>query len=149
MAYQAKRKELYTEEFQLTEADGSVVHTLQVKLDTDSVVKSLSEKHVALVRAYQDVQSVKAANSAEEKAKGIEILGRAVVDILGAVFGPDDTQVIVDFYDNRYIEMCQEVVPFITGVVIPNVRKMAQDNRKQIMNSYNRKQRRFLARNKK
>lgn len=58
MAYQAKRKKIYEEEFQLTEADGTVVHTLHVSLDTDSMVKKLSEKQLALVHALNEVRGV-------------------------------------------------------------------------------------------
>jgi len=32
MAYQAKRKQLYTEDFELTEENGTVVHRLHVEL---------------------------------------------------------------------------------------------------------------------
>lgn len=146
MAYQAKRKKSYEEEFQLTEADGTVVHTLHVALDADSMVKKLNVKHIALVHALQDVQNIKKTDSQEELSEGLEVLGRAVVDILEAVFGAADTKTIVEFYDGRYIEMCQEVVPFITGVVIPEVRKISQDNKKAVLSQYNRKQRRALSR---
>ena len=140
MAYQAKRKKIFEEEFQLVEEDGAVVHTLKVSLDADSMVKKLSEKQVALMQALKNVQNVK------ESEDGLEVLGNTVVDILEAVFGKEDTNTILEFYDNKYIEMCQEVMPFITDVVIPEVRKIAQANKKQILSKYNRKQRRALKR---
>ncbi len=142
MAYQAKRKASYQEEFQLVEADGTVVHTLHVALDADSVVRRLGEKHLALVHALHSVQSIQKDNSPEELTKGLDVLGGAVVDLLEAVFGEADTKTIVDFYDNRYVEMCQEVVPFITEVVIPQVRKISQENKKSVLHQYNRKARR-------
>lgn len=146
MSYQVKRKNVYQEILELTEEDGTVVHTLQVSLDADSAVKNLSEKHIALVRALQDVQNVKQASSEEEKAKGLDTLGNAVTDLFEAVFGPEDTKIIIDFYQNRYIEMCQEVAPFITDVVIPEIRKIAKQNKKQILSGYSRRRRRFLGR---
>lgn len=139
MAYQAKRKKEYAEEFQLVDDDGSVVKTIQVKLDADSVVRNLSEKHVALVRALEDVRSVSASNEPEDKARGLEVLGGAVTDMLEAVFGEEDAKAIVDFYEGRYIEMCSEVVPFITGVVIPGIRKIAKDNKAAVLSGYGRK----------
>lgn len=141
MAYQAKRRKQYEEEFQLIEENGTVVHTLKVSLDADSVVRKLSEKHVALVQALQNVQKAKI-----EPEKGLEALGNAVVDLFDAVFGEEDTKTILEFYDNRYVEMCQEVAPFITGVVIPQIRKIADANKKQVLSQYNRKQRRTLKR---
>ncbi len=140
MAYQAKRKKQYEEEFQLVEENGIVAHTLKVSLDADNMVRKLSEKHTALVRALQDVQNVK------DPEKGLEVLGNAVTDMFEAVFGTEDTKTILEFYNNRYVEMCQEVVPFITTIVIPEVRKIAKANKKNILSQYNRKQRRFLQR---
>lgn len=140
MAYQAKRRKQYEEEFQLVEENGTVARTLKVSLDADSMVRKLSEKHTALVRALQDVQNVK------DPEKGLEVLGNAVTDMFEAVFGAENTKTILEFYDNRYVEMCQEVVPFIATIVIPEVRNIAKVNKKEILSQYNRKQRRFLQR---
>lgn len=139
MAYQAKRRKTYEEDFQLVDEHGKVVRTLKVSLDADSMVGKLSKKHVALVRTLKDVQNVQDDNA-------LSVLGNAVVEILEAVFGKEDAKTILEFYDNKYVEMCQEVMPFITGVVIPEVRKIAQANKKQVLSQYNRKQRRALKR---
>lgn len=143
MAYQAKRKKLYTEDFELTEEDGVVVHTLHVALDPDSMVKKLSEKHMALVKALQNMNGVDTENA---PGAALETLGNTVTDIMEAVFGPEDARIIVDFYEGRYMEMCREVMPFVTNVVIPEVRRMAQENKKAIAAGYNRKQRRLFGR---
>lgn len=137
MAYQAKRKKLYTEDFELTEEDGRVVYTLHVSLDPDSMAVRLSEKHAALVRALQDVSQAK-----ENSDGALEKIGNAVTDILEAVFGKQDAKTVIDFYQGRYIEMCKEVIPFVTDVVVPQVRNLARENKQSIISSYNRKQRR-------
>lgn len=142
MAYQAKRRKIYEEDFQLLDEQGKVVHTLKVSLDADSMVAKLSEKHIALVNALKSVQNVNNATS----DNALTVLGNTVIDILEAVFGKEDAKTILDFYENKYVEMCQEVMPFVTGVVIPEVRKIAQENKKQVLTQYNRKQRRALKR---
>ena len=139
MAYQAKRKKLYTEDFELTEEDGRVIHTLHVSLDPDSMAVKLSEKHAALVRALQDINQMK-----EENTGALEKIGNAVTDILEAVFGQEDAETIIDFYQGRYIEMCKEVIPFVTDVVVPQVRSLARENKQSIIAGYNRKQRRLF-----
>ena len=117
MAYQAKRKQLYTEDFELTEENGTVVHRLHVELDPDSMAVRLSEKHMDLVRALDDVKRCNGNTTTED---GLEVVGRAVTDILEAVF--------------------------VTGVVIPEIRKIAQENKKTIAAGYNRKQRSMFGR---
>lgn len=140
MAYQAKRKKLYTEDFELAEEDGRVVHTLHVSLDPDSMARKLSEKHAALVRALQDINRISAGQSEE----ALEKVGNAVTDILEAVFGPEDAKTVIEFYHGRYIELCGAVIPFVTDVVVPQVRKLAQENKQAIAAGYNRKQRRLF-----
>ena len=78
MAYQAKRKKLYTEDFELTEEDGTVVHTLHVALDPDNMAKKLSEKHTALVKALQEVQGI---NAQKDPGAALETVGNSVTDI--------------------------------------------------------------------
>ena len=85
------------------------------------------------------MQEVREASTEEEKANGIAVLGAAVVDLFEAVFGKEDTKTILDFYENRYVEMCQEVVPFITQIVIPEVRKIAKQNKKAALAGYSRR----------
>lgn len=133
MAYQARRKKIYTEDFLLTEEDGTVVKTLHVSLDADSMVKKLSEKQIELINAMRCVQGA----SADEN--GLEVLGNTVISMLEAVFGAEDAKTILDFYNNRYIELCQEVVPFITDIVIPEVRKIARQNKKALLAKYDRR----------
>jgi hypothetical protein len=139
MAYQAKRKKLYTEDFELVEESGKVIHTLHVSLDPDSIAVRLSEKHAALVRALSDINQAK-----EESAGALEKIGNAVTDILEAVFGQEDAKTIIVFYQERYIEMCREVIPFVTDVVVPQVRNLARENKQSIISGYNRKQRRVF-----
>lgn len=136
MAYQAKRRPLYTEVFELVDKYGSTAHTLHVSLDADTVVRKLSEKHAALVSVMQDIQQLSG-----DTQNQLVILGNAVTDIMEAVFGSEDTKIILDFYDSRYVEMCQEVIPFVTTVAIPKIREMAQANKKEIAAGYSRNRR--------
>lgn len=136
MAYKAKRQDRVIEDLELCNADGTVVKTIHVELDADNMVRKLSEKHVALINALKNVQEIKDARTEVEKAR---VLGAAVVDLFEAVFGREDAECILDFYGNRYVEMCQEVVPFITQIVIPEVRKIAKQNKKAVLAGYSRR----------
>lgn len=150
MAYQAKRKQQYTEEFQLVNEYGAVAHTLYVCLDAETMVKQLSEKHIALIKVAKEAQSMIAIGVDESNAKdALELYGKAIVNLIEGCFGAQDSSIILEFYDNRYMEMYEEVVPFITQTVIPELRKIASNNKKNVLANYNRKQRRgFMRRNK-
>lgn len=141
MAYQAKRKKLYREEFQLVDENGTIAKRFFVELDPDVVAPELSKKHLSFIRASEKAKKIDVNESPEE---ALELVGSITTDILQVVFGTENAQYIVDFYQGRYIEMVREVLPFVFQVVIPELRKMAQENRAAIVASYNRKQRRLF-----
>ena len=135
MAYQARRKKLYEEEFELLDENDVVVHKLHVELDPDAMAKKLSVKHLALTNALQNIHGIEVDKTPVD---AVEAVDSAVKDILEAVFGPDDAKTIEDFYGGKVIMMTREVLPFVTDVVIPEVRKMAKQNRKTVAAGYGR-----------
>lgn len=137
MAYQAKRNKVFKEEFQLVDENGKIVKTIFVELDPSAVAQNLSRKYIDLQKALA------AVNKAEHnKERMYETVGNAMKDILETVFGEDDTKTIIEFYDERYIEMCKEVLPFVSEIVVPQVRKLAQENRTNVIAGYNRREKR-------
>ncbi|MFI3172420.1 MAG: hypothetical protein R3Y58_08670 [Eubacteriales bacterium] len=151
MAYQAKRVTGLTKEFELVNQDGSVAHRFAVKLDGDNMLRKISQKHMALIHAQIAVQKVqkdialaKQEGSAIAAKESLEVVGRALVDLIEACFGKEDADTIIEFYENQYLEMCEEVIPFIVNVVIPAVRDLNANKRKGVLATYNRKQRRSL-----
>ncbi|MBU9739326.1 hypothetical protein [Diplocloster agilis] len=145
MAYQAKRRKRYEEDFELCDEEGKVVKTLHVSLDVDDVIGKIYRKYADLTKVLAETSEMKRKSESGEIVENcIERLGNAVVNLFEAVFGPEDAGEIVSFYDNRYAEMCKEVVPFITQVVVPRCSDIKKENQKSILQGYNRKQRRHM-----
>ena len=106
----------------------------------------INRKYTALIRALSDVQEIKRKEASNEQlSDAVEMLGRAEIDMFEAVFGADGTETIQQFYKDHYIEMAKEVIPFITGVVIPRLTEIKAENKKALVSQYNRakKRRRF------
>ena len=146
MAYQAKRNKRFEEDFELVDENGVVQHTLKVSLDVDDMVAKINRKYTALVKALSDVQEIKRKEASNEQlSDAVEMLGRAEINMFEAVFGAEGTEVIQQFYKDHYIEMAKEVIPFITGVVIPRLTEIKAENKKVLVSQYNRakKRRRF------
>lgn len=142
MSYQAKRNKSFQEILELIDENGKIIHSIPVILDADVVAKQLSEKYIALVQAQKNLAAIQTDVKSEEAGIAMETIGNGVVDLFQAVFGAEDTKTIIEFYESRYIEMCRQVIPFIVQVVIPKVREMAQESRNQVIQGYNRKQKR-------
>lgn len=146
MAYQAKRSKKVIEDFELVNESGQVEHTLHVSLDAGSMVEKIRCKYVGLLRAQKKCADIHPGEDDPEKVQSAYTeLGMAVVAIIESVFGTEDGNVIFAFYENNYVEMAAEVIPFISGVVLPKLNEIASENKRQILSRYNRKQRRNLA----
>lgn len=149
MAYQAHIKSKYTQEFELVNEEGIVEHKILVALDPGSCIEKMNKKYIDLLKADKEVNKMKLPDASlnhEELLNAYQKLGIAVVDLIEAVFGTEDTKTILEFYRNDYAAMSAEVIPFITTVVLPDLRKITQDNKRDILSKYNRKQRRSIKR---
>ena len=149
MAYQAKRKSEYTQDFELVDESGRVVHSMKVAIDPGSMVEKLSREHVELLRVKKEVDKLQTNHVAhKELIAAYETLGDAVIAMIKSVFGEEDTKVILEFYRNRYNDIIAEVMPFIIDVVLPDIRRISQENKREILQKYNRKQKRTLLKGK-
>lgn len=147
MAYQTKRSKKYVEDFELIDAEGNIKHTLHISLDADDMTVKINRKYVALTRALSETTEAKRKVETAEDLQGVfETLGNAMVDLLQAVFGEENAKILLDFYEDSYIEMSREVLPFISNVVIPRMIEIRKDNQKALLGKYNRKQKKFFLR---
>ncbi len=147
MPYQAKRSKKYIEEFELVDENGEIAHHMEVKLDAAELIKNIHGKYLNLVKALGKIQKYSTeALTHEETTDAMEILGQAMVDMLQVVFGKENADIIVRFYEGRYVEMAQEVFPFFTDVVVPRCDEIIKAQREQIKSKYNRKRRRLFGR---
>ena len=139
MAYQARRNKRYEEDFELVDENGVVQHTLHVSLDADDMVAKINRKYVALTRALTDVQGIKRNEASNEQMqRAIEKLGMAEMDLIEAVFGMEAAETIFQFYEDRYIEMAKEIIPFITSDVIPRLMEIKKENKTMLLKQYKR-----------
>lgn len=136
MAYQIKRSERVREELELIDENGNAAHKLVIDLDAVTMVKQVSRKYLDLVNAQKSILNM----DMEDKEEALEVLGRTVLDLLETVFGEENTRIIIEFYQEDYMEMCQQVLPFVVDVVIPKIRSTAQEARNNTLKGYKDKQ---------
>ncbi len=140
MAYQLKKTKKVTEELELINDDGSLFTTICVELDRAGLVKKVNEKYVELLKAQSEVAALQAGGGQPLDAgalkDAIELYSGIAWDLFGIIFGERDAKTILDFYDGDLMEVCQQIMPFVTQVLVPRIRKIAQEIRKQAMRSY-------------
>ena len=127
--YQIKRNHL-VEELQFE--DNGKTLDISVDINIDSILQQYNKAQYQIAQA--SIDSKKAADENDlEKAQ--EAMGNAIFGLFDVVFGHDQTEKIIDFYDNKPLEMLADITPFITDVVAPRVQEAQQrieDRYKQV-----------------
>ena len=115
--YQIKRNHL-VEELQFE--DNGKTLDISVDINIDSILQQYNKAQYQIAQA--SIDSKKAADENDlEKAQ--EAMGNAIFGLFDVVFGHDQTEKIIDFYDNKPLEMLADITPFITDVVAPRVQE--------------------------
>lgn len=135
--YQFKRLARIQEEIQLGD------EVLKVDLDADTAVNNFRRVQVELLNAQQKVKELaKKKVAPEEVDAAMQAYGEAIVAALKFVFGEDNAVKILDFYENNYTEMAEEVFPFIINVIYPQLDKALKAKKGKIKKQYRGKWRR-------
>ncbi len=127
--YKIKRNHL-VEDLQIE--DNGKTLDLKVDINVDTILKQYNK---AQYRIAQASQAAKEAVNEKDMEKCEEEMGNAIFGLFEVVFGQDQTQKIVEFYDNKALEMLGDIAPFITDVVAPKIQEAQQaieDRYKQV-----------------
>ena len=113
--YQIKRNHIVED---LEIEDNGKKLNISVDINIDTILKAYTNAQYAIARAQKSAQEAKESNdvSMAEQAMGDAILG-----LFEVVFGPEQTRQIVEFYDNKSLEMLGDIAPFISDVVAPRI----------------------------
>lgn len=139
MGYQVGRSKRIEETLDLVDSEGVVRHTIPVVLNTSEIARQYRTQYLHLIKAQQAYATLQQAQG-EEKAVAVETakqaLGDAVLGLFRLVFGEESLQQILSFYDGCYIEMLENILPFLTQVVAPAVQADAARRKQRIAQNY-------------
>ncbi len=132
MAYRVKRKKRIKEELELCDENGVKVDSILIDFDID-------EKSKAFNAARNEVIKIELAfKDAEEKnLEELQIsYGDALLKLFEVLFGEEGAKKVVDFYENRWVEMTEEVIPFIQEVFIPELQNRNKEKVENLRKKY-------------
>ena len=125
MAYKIQRKQKVFEEMELTDELGNVAHTLKVAIDVE-------EATPRIVKARNALEKLQRTQGSDISGTGLEAYGNAVVTYLEAIFGVENTKVLLEFYEGKYTEMLIDVSPFITDVIYKRINEIENAKLQQL-----------------
>lgn len=115
--YQVKRNRV-VEDLELD--DNGKKLTLHVDMGVDAILQRYTQAARVLSAAQQEVRK-----APDDEAK-VEKLGEAILKLFETIFGADQTNQILEFYDGAYLEMLTDIAPFVNDVVAPKITEAQQ-----------------------
>ena len=115
--YQLKKNVPFEDDIELLDESGKVVRTIHVSLCLDKL----------LGRYNETVNALKAAEIAidPKDEKSLEAYGQIVMQLLRLIFGAD-ADVILAHYEGRYLEMLDNIMPYIFPTIGPELQKLSR-----------------------
>ncbi len=135
MAYELKRARQFTESVKVGD------EVIPVILDIDSMAADFNRKYNAVIRAEAEIRKHMEAGVTAENMEAVQAAyGNAIVALFELVFGTTGAEKILAFFENKYIEMLTEVLPFFLEVVVPTLNAAANEKREKLANIHKAKQ---------
>lgn len=115
--YQLKKSVPFEDDIELLDESGNVVRTIHVSLCLDKL----------LGRYNETINALKAAEIAidPKDEQSLEAYGNIVMQLLRLIFGAD-ADVILAHYEGRYLEMLDNIMPYIFHTIGPELRKLSR-----------------------
>ena len=115
--YQLKKSAPFEDDIELLDESGKVVHTIHVSLCMNKL----------LGRYNETVNALKSAEIAidPKDEQSLEAYGKIVMQLLRLIFGAD-ADVILAHYEGRYLEMLDNIMPYIFHTIGPELRKLSR-----------------------
>ncbi len=112
--FELKRSEKIVEQIKLGD------EIIEVNLDAGAIQARFTKGYNELLRAQSALNGA-TSDTLDAVSDKLEQYGNAVVGVLQVIFGEENTQKILAFYENNYTEMFTQIYPFIGEVIIPKI----------------------------
>ena len=115
--YQLKKNVPFEDDIELLDESGKVVRTIHVSLCMNKL----------LGRYNETINALKAAEIAidPKDEQSLEAYGQIVMQLLRLIFGADADEILAH-YEGRYLEMLDNIMPYIFRTIGPELRKLSR-----------------------
>lgn len=117
MAYQINRKAHVVDEIHLE--DNGKELTVKVDLQVERILRDYNAAWAKIGQAQQKIKDLRTTTDGMAEAEAA--LGEAIMTLFALLFGEEQVQAIMDFYDGAYLEMLADFVPYISETIVPKV----------------------------
>lgn len=131
MTYRIKRAQMEQREtLELLSADGGKSERLEVTLRIPRIAGELRGLLLTLMHAQEAVRDA-AGGSSEVQIQALQQAEQASDQLLLLIFGQEGKERLLSFFDRDYVELVQQITPFVSEVVQPAVHRYVTECRKR------------------
>jgi len=127
--FELKRSEKIVEQIKLGD------EIIEVNLDAGAIQARFTKGYNELLRAQSALNGA-TSDTLDAVSDKLEQYGNAVVGVLQVIFGEENTQKILAFYENNYTEMFTQIYPFIGEVIIPKISEASKRKAEELKALY-------------
>lgn len=110
--------------------------TLRVSLDLDTVARGFLQKYNAFAATHRKLRELQKQKKKADFDQIAALYGTVVIDLLELTFGKENASKILQFYENSYFEMVQQIMPYITGRILPEIREALKQQKNRLKRSF-------------
>lgn len=121
MAYKLSKSKRLIEQIELD--DGTMI---DVNINVGQLSMDFNKEYNKVLRA-QDL---------EKSVENLEELGKVTIDFIGFVIGKENTNTLLEYYENNYMELLEMIVPFIEDCVKPAMIAYIEEKNKTAQTKY-------------
>ena len=127
--HEIHKRDKVKEVFHITDNDGREL-TVESVLDPGEALPAWNRAKNSIIRAQT------------AKQPDFEALGQAIVDTFAVFFGEEGAAKILDFYDDNYTDMMEDVFPYIESILLPKLEAESAKRREAMIKIYRSSHRR-------
>lgn len=113
---------------------------IEINLSTTDLVTRFRKTQLDILHAEKEIKELQTKGiDSDNMTEAFEAYGNAIVRLFELIFGDENSQIILEFYENNYEEMALEVTPFINEVIVPKIQEVYQEQKSKLKVKYNNK----------
>ena len=127
--YTIKKAAHIVDELKIEDGNGGPDLELYINIYVDDILADFEDLRARIGKAQSDLKALKASKEADPSQIGVALnsLNDATYALFELIFGKEQTDQLVNYYDNRVLSMLGDFLPYISGVILPEIRKAQTD----------------------
>ena len=133
MAFVLKRSKKIEESVQIGD------EIIPVSLDIGKINGDFNTRYRNLVNAECELKQIDKGATPEQLLALQTAYGNGVISLMELIFGVDGAKKIVDFYESDYLELLENIIPFVQETIMPKMREYVKVQPEKYKNYAKRK----------